>query len=65
VSESVVLRRMFGHVTEEITGGLTKLHNEELQNWYLSSYVRVIKVRTMRSVGHVAFMKVVRNVTTF
>jgi len=60
-----VLRRMFEYITEEVTRGPTKLHDEELQNLYLSSHVRVIKARMVRSVGHVACMKDMRNVTTF
>lgn len=50
---------------EEVIRGLTKLHDEELQNLYLSSYVRVIKTRMVRSVGCVACMKGMRNVTNF
>ena len=56
---------MFEYITEEVTRGPTKLHDEELQNLYLSSHVRVIKARMVRSVGHVACMKDMRNVTTF
>ena len=56
---------MFGYITEEVTRGPTKLHDEELQNLYLSSNVRVIKSRTVRSVGRVACMKDMRNVTKF
>jgi PAS domain-containing protein len=32
VFENRVLRRMFGSKREEVTGGLRKLHNEELHN---------------------------------
>jgi hypothetical protein len=38
-----------------MTGGLRKLHNEELHNSYSSSsIIRMIKSRRMRWVGHVA-----------
>ena len=56
---------MFGYLTREVTRGPTELHDEELQNLYLSSYVRVIKARMMSLVGRVACMKDVRNVTKF
>lgn len=50
---------------EEVIRGLTKLHDEELQNWYLSLCVMVIKARMVRWVGHVACMKDMTNVTHF
>ena len=50
---------------EEVLRGLTKLHDEELQNLYLSSYVRASKARMVRLVGCVACMKDMRNVTNF
>jgi hypothetical protein len=28
-----MLRRIFGHKREEVTGGRRKLHNEEFHNW--------------------------------
>jgi hypothetical protein len=38
-----------------VTGGLKKLHNEELFGLYSSpSIIRVIKSKMMRCVGHVA-----------
>jgi hypothetical protein len=38
-----------------VTGGWTKLHNEELHNLYSSpSIIRIIKARRMRWAGHVA-----------
>jgi hypothetical protein len=50
-----VLRRIFGPKRDEVTGGLRKLHNEELHDFYSSpSIVRVIKARRMRWAGHVA-----------
>jgi hypothetical protein len=42
--ENEVLRRIFGPNREEVTGGLKKLHNDHLHNFYSSpSIVRVIK----------------------
>jgi len=46
VSENRSLRRIFEPKREEVVGGWTKLHNEELHNLYAS---RVIKPRRMRS----------------
>jgi hypothetical protein len=46
VFENRVLRGIFGHKREEVTGGLGKFHNEELHNFYASrSIIRVIKSR--------------------
>jgi len=57
VFENRVLRRIFGSKREEVTEEWRKLHNEELNDLYSSSYiVRVIKSRRMRWVGHVARM---------
>jgi hypothetical protein len=36
VFENRVLRRIFGPKRDEVTGGLRKLHNEELHNLYSS-----------------------------
>jgi hypothetical protein len=56
-----VLRRIFGHKRDEVTGGWRKLHNEELHGLYSSpSIIRVIKARKMRWVGYVAHMGEVR-----
>jgi hypothetical protein len=44
-----VLRRIFGPMRDEVTGGWRKLHNEELQNLYsLPSIIGMIKSRRMR-----------------
>jgi hypothetical protein len=52
-----VLRRIFGHKRDEVTGEWKKLHNEELNNLYCSpNIVWVIKSRRMRWAGHVARM---------
>jgi hypothetical protein len=57
VFENTVLRRIFGPMRDEVTGGWRKLHNEELHGLYSSpSIVRVIKARRMRWEGHVALM---------
>jgi hypothetical protein len=55
VFENRVLRRIFGPKREGVMGGWRKLHNEELHNLYsLPSIIRIIKLRRMRSAGHVA-----------
>jgi hypothetical protein len=46
VRENRVLRRIFGPKRDEVTGGLRKLHNEELHNLHSSpSIIRIIKSR--------------------
>jgi len=57
VFENWVLRRIFGHKRDEVTGEWKKLHNEELNVLYSSSnIVRVITSRRIRWAGHVARM---------
>jgi hypothetical protein len=57
VFENRVLRRIFGPMRDEVTGGWRKLHNEELHGLYSSSsIVRVIKARRIRWAEHVARM---------
>ena len=52
-----VVRRIFGSRRDGVTGEWRKLHNEELNDLYCShNIVRVIKLRKMRLVGHVAHM---------
>jgi hypothetical protein len=52
-----VLRRTFGPKRDEVAGGWRGLHNEEFHNAYPSqSIVRMIKLRRMRWIGHVALM---------
>jgi hypothetical protein len=62
VLENRVLRRIFRPKRKEVVGDWRKLHNEELHNLYTSPYViRVIKLRRMICVGHVACMGEMRN----
>jgi len=57
VFENMVLRRIFGHWKDEVTGDWRRLDNEELNDLYSSpNIVRVIKSRKMRLAGHVARM---------
>jgi len=57
VFENMVLRRIFGHRKDEVTGEWRRLHNEELNDLYSSpNIVRVIKSRIIRWAGHVARM---------
>jgi hypothetical protein len=60
-----VLRRIFGHKTEE-DGSWRKLHNDELHSLYFSpNNVRVIKSMRMRWAGQVARMGEGRGVSGF
>jgi hypothetical protein len=57
VFENRVLRRIFGPKRDEATGEWRRLHNEELNDLYLSpNVILVIKARRMRWAGHVACM---------
>ena len=57
VYENMVLRRIFGPRSDEVTGEWRRLHNEELNALYCSpNIVRVIKWRRMRWALHVARM---------
>ena len=56
VFENMVLRRIFGPKTDEVTGEWRKLNNE-LNDLYCSpNIIRVIKSRRMGWTGHVARM---------
>jgi hypothetical protein len=49
VFENRVLRRIYGRMRDEVTGGWRALRSEELLNLYPSpSIVRMIKLRRMR-----------------
>jgi hypothetical protein len=55
VFEDRVLRRIFGERRAEVAGGRRKLHNKELRDLYsLLSIIRIIKLKRMRWVEHVA-----------
>jgi len=57
VFENMVLRRIFGRRSDEVTGEWRGLYNEELNDLYCSpNIVRVIKWRKVRWAGHVARM---------
>jgi hypothetical protein len=56
-TENRVLGRIFGPKRDEVTGEWRKLYNEELNDLYCSpTIIRVIKLRRMRWVEHVARM---------
>jgi hypothetical protein len=62
VFENRALRRIFGPMRDEATGGWRKLHNEELHRLYSSpSIIRMIESRRMSWVGHVVRMGEKRN----
>jgi hypothetical protein len=54
VSENRVLRGVFGPKRDKVTRKWRKLHNEEPNDLYAVSVVRVLKSRRMRWAGHVA-----------
>jgi hypothetical protein len=48
VFEKRVLRRIFGPMTDKVTGGWRKLHNEESHSFHSSSkIIRMVKSRRM------------------
>jgi hypothetical protein len=55
VFENRVLRKIFGHNRDEVTGEGRRLHNEELNNLYLSpDTIGVINSRRMKWARRVA-----------
>jgi hypothetical protein len=53
-----VFRRTFGHNRNEITGGVKKLHSEELHNLHSTpNTITTFKTRRMRWAGHVGRME--------
>jgi hypothetical protein len=53
-----VLRKIFGHKRDEVTGEWRKLYNEGTNDLYCSSNIlRVIKSRKKRCARHVARMR--------
>jgi hypothetical protein len=57
VFENKMLRRIFGPKRDDVSGGLRKLHNEELRNLYAPPcIIRTIKSRRMRWAVYVARM---------
>jgi len=62
----MVMGRIFGPRSDEVTGEWRRLHNEELNDLYSSpNIVRVIKWRRIRWAGHVARMGEERGVYRF
>jgi hypothetical protein len=57
VDETRVLGRIFGPKRDEVTGEWRKLYTEELNDLYCSpNIIRVIKLKKIRWMGHVACM---------
>jgi hypothetical protein len=53
----VLRKKILGHEKEGVTGDLRKLYNERLHSLYsFWNVICVIKLRTMRWLGHVAYM---------
>jgi hypothetical protein len=55
VFDNRMLRRIFGPKRDKVTGEWRKLHNEKLSDMYSSpNIIKVIKLKIMRWVGHLA-----------
>jgi hypothetical protein len=57
VFENRVLRRLFGPKRDEVSGEWGKLQNEGHNDLYSPNIIRVIKLREIEWVGHVASME--------
>jgi hypothetical protein len=56
--ENRVLRRIFGHRRDEVTGEWRRLHNKELYALYSSpDVIGAIESRRLRSKGHKAYVE--------
>jgi hypothetical protein len=61
--ENRKLKRIFGHMKEEVTEGRRELSNKELHNLYSSlNFIRIIKLRRVRWAEHGDHTGEVRNV---
>ena len=61
-----MLRGIFGHKRDGVTGEWRKVHNEELNDLYSSpNIIRVFKARRMRWAGHVVRMGLERCIQGF
>jgi hypothetical protein len=60
VFENRALRRIFGSKREELAGGWSRPHNEELHNLYASS-IRVFEYRRMRWAEYIPCLGEMRN----
>ena len=49
-----MLWRIFGPISDEVTGERRRLHNKELYALYSPDIIQVIKSRRLRWAGHVA-----------
>jgi hypothetical protein len=55
VFENRVLRRIFGPKRDEVTGGLRKLHTDELHDLHFSPIkIKIINSRKLKLAVHVA-----------
>ena len=57
VFENRVLRKISGPKRDEVTGECKKLDNEEINDQYSSTNMRVIKSRRLRWAGYVVHME--------
>jgi len=58
VFKNRVVRKIFGHVSEDVTGDWRKLHKGELHDLYCSlDIIWVIRSKMMRWLGHLSCME--------